>query len=348
MQYRKLGRTGLDVSVICLGTMTWGRQNTQDEAFEQMNYALDQGVNFWDTAELYAVPPTPDTYGKTEEIIGNWFAQTGRRDEVILASKISGRDIPWIRDGGIITADAVEASIDASLRRLQTDIIDLYQLHWPNRPMYAFQSHWTYKPNFKRDVVHDNMIAVLEALDAAVKAGKIRYAGLSNETAWGSMQYLQLAEKHGLPRMVSIQNEYSLLNRLFEPDLHEVAVAEDLGLLAWSPLATGMLSGKYLDGARPSGTRWMLEEGDGRPLARDTSQAQDAVRAYMDVAAQYGLDVCQMALAFVNSRPFLTANIIGATSMEQLKNNIASIDLELSPDIMRDIDAVRRQYPMVY
>jgi aryl-alcohol dehydrogenase-like predicted oxidoreductase len=345
MKYRKLGRTGLDVSLICLGTMTWGRQNSQDEGFAQMNYALEQGVNFWDTAELYAVPPLPETYGKTEEIIGNWFAQTGRRKEVILASKVCGNGLPWIHGGSDITPKVVLEAIDGSLRRLQTDYIDLYQLHWPNRGMYAFQSHWDFAPKFDRKAVEADMISIMEALNNAIKAGKIRYAGLSNETAWGTMKYLQLAETHNLPRMVSIQNEYSLLDRLFEPDLHEVAMAEDIGLLAWSPLATGMLSGKYLNGARPAGTRWTLEH---RKIPRDTAIAQDAIRAYMALAETHGLDMCQMALAFVNSRPFVTANIIGATSIEQLKNNIASVDLTLSNDVFAGIDKIRRQYPRVY
>lgn len=345
MKYNKLGRSGLDVSLICLGTMTWGNQNTQAEGFEQMDYAREQGINFFDTAELYAVPPTPETYGKTETIIGNWFAERGKRDDVVLASKICGKGFPWINEGNDITPDTLQDALHASLKRLQTDYIDLYQLHWPNRGMYAFQSHWGFAPDFDREAVEANFIAVLETLNGFVKEGKIRHVGLSNETAWGTMKYLQLAEKHNLPRMVSLQNEYSLLDRLFDLDMHEIAVAEDVGLLAWSPLATGMLSGKYLDGARPEGSRWSIEH---RDMPRDTDMAQDAVRGYMDVAVKHGLDMCQMALAFVNSRPFLTANIIGATSMEQLKTNIASVDLELSADVLTDIEAVRRRYPMAY
>ncbi len=339
MKYRKLGRTDLDVSVICLGTMTWGRQNTQDEGFEQMDYALERGVNFFDTAEMYAVPPNPDTYGKTETIIGNWFAARQNRDQVILATKIAGARLPWVRDGGPITGKAVTAAVEGSLKRLQTDYIDLYQLHWPNRGSHAFQAHWGFSPDFDLVQEEANFVEVLRALDECVKAGKIRHAGLSNETAWGTMKYLQLAEKHDLPRMVSIQNEYSLLDRKFDLDLHEVAVAEDIGLLAWSPLATGMLSGKYLDGARPAGSRWTLLSGG---VPRDTDTAQAAVRAYMDVADKHGLDVCQMALAFVNDRPFVTANIIGATSMAQLKSNIDSIDVTLSQDVLNDIEAVYR------
>jgi aryl-alcohol dehydrogenase-like predicted oxidoreductase len=235
--------------------------------------------------------------------------------------------------------------VEGSLKRLQTDYIDLYQLHWPNRGSYHFSQHWNYTPKFDNAAVEDNFIEVLQTLSELVEAGKIRHIGLSDETAWGTMKYLELAEKHNLPRMQSLQNEYSLLCRLFEPDLSEVAVAEDCGLLAWSPLATGMLSGKYENGARPDGSRWTLQTGS---IARDTESAHGAVQGYMAVAEKHGLDVCQMALAFVNSRPFVTANIIGATSMEQLKSNIASIDLDLSDDVLCDIDAVRREYPVVY
>lgn len=347
MQYRKLGRTDIDVSVICLGTMTWGRQNTEAEGREQMDYALSEGVNFWDTAEMYAVPPNAETYGKTEEIIGTWFATNpSKRDDVILASKIAGPGPGWIRDGkGKIDRANILEAVEGSLRRLQTDYIDLYQLHWPNRGSYHFGQHWRYDPKFDGVTEEENFVEVLETLDEMVKAGKIRYIGLSDETSWGTMKYLELSQKHSLPRMQSIQNEYSLLCRLFEQDLQEIAIAEDCGLLAWSPLATGMISGKYLDGARPEGTRWTLEH---RGLARDTKQANEAVKAYLSVAEKHGLDVCQMALAFVNRQPFVTANIIGATTMEQLKMNIASIDLDLSQDVLDDIETVFKDYPVPY
>lgn len=346
MQYRKLGRTDLDVSVICLGTMTWGGQNTEAQAHEQMDYALSQGVNFWDTAELYAVPPTPETQGLTEQYIGSWFAKTGKRNDVVLASKATGPGFPWIRDAEPLSRAALERALDGSFTRLQTDHIDLYQLHWPNRGSYAFQKVWDYDPQFDAAEVEANIVEVLETLGDFVKAGKIRHIGLSNETSWGTMKYLQLAEKHGLPRIASIQNEYSLLDRLFEPHLHEIAMAENVGLLAWSPLATGMLSGKYLGGKRPAGTRWAIDDrGD---AGRDTPQANEAVRAYVDIAAKHGLDVCQMALAFVNTRPFVTANIIGATTMDQLKSNIESIDVKLSDEVLADIDGVRRRYAMPY
>ena len=347
MKYRKLGKTDLDVSVICLGTMTWGRQNTEAEGHEQMDYALGEGVNFWDTAEMYAVPPTPDTYGKTEEIIGTWFVKNAaKRSDVILASKIAGPGLGWVRGGNykIDRANILEA-VEGSLKRLQTDYIDLYQLHWPNRGSYHFSQHWRYNPKFDPKAEEANFIEVLETMDELINAGKIRHIGLSDETAWGTMRYLELSQKHGLPRMQSIQNEYSLLCRLFEPDFAEVAVAENCGLLAWSPLATGMISGKYLDGARPESTRWTI---GGQSQARDTRQANKAVKGYIAVAEKHGLDVCQMALAFINDRPFVTSNIIGATTMEQLKSNIASIDIELSQDVLADIENVYRDYPVPY
>lgn len=347
MKYKKLGRTGLDVSVICLGTMTWGRQNTEAEGHEQIEYALDQGVNFWDTAEMYAIPPTADTYGKTEEIIGTWFAKNpAKREDVILASKVAGPGLGWVRGGHnkIGRKNVIEA-VEGSLKRLQTDYIDLYQLHWPNRGSYHFSQHWHFDPRFDAQEVEANFIEVLETLDELIRAGKIRHIGLSDETEWGTMKWLQLSEKLGLPRMQSVQNEYSLTCRLFEPGFAEIAMAEDCGLLAWSPLAAGMLSGKYLDGARPEGTRWTLLSS--KP-ARDTEQSNAAVKRYIEVADKHGLDITQMALAFVNSRPFLTANIIGATSMEQLKSNIASIDLDLSDDVLKDIEDVYKDYPIPY
>ncbi|PCJ99031.1 MAG: aldo/keto reductase [Zetaproteobacteria bacterium] len=345
MKYKTLGRTDLDVSLICLGTMTWGRQNTEAEGHEQMDYALEQGVNFFDTAELYAVPPNPDTYGKTEAIIGTWFNKTGNRDKVILASKVAGPGMQWIRGGGNMTSASIKAALDDSLKRLQTDYIDLYQLHWPNRGGYHFSQHWDYAPKFDKKQIEEDFINVLETLETLVKAGKIRHIGLSNETAWGVMKWLRLSEDKALPRMASIQNEYSLLNRMFDTDLHEIAMAEDCGLLAWSPLGGGLLSGKYLDGARPKGSRWDIDD---RFLQRDTQHANNAVKAYIALAETHGLDICQMALAFVNQQPFVTSNIIGATNMAQLKNNIASIDLTLSQEVLAGIAKIHRQFPMVY
>lgn len=346
MQYRSLGRTDIKVSLICLGTMTWGNQNTEQDGHAQMDYAHSRGVNFFDTAEMYAVPPSAQTYGKTEEIIGSWFATRKNRDKIILATKVAGSGLGWVRGGKYkIDRSNIIAAVEGSLKRLQTDYIDLYQLHWPNRGSYHFNAYWNYKPDFYAALAEENFIEVLETLNDLVVAGKIRHAGLSNETAWGTMRYLQIAKERKLPRMMSIQNEYSLLCRLFEQELQEVALAENVGLLAWSPLATGMLSGKYSGGARPKGTRWTLLPP--KP-ARDTENANAAVREYCAIANKHGLDVCQMALAFVNRQTFVTANIIGATTMDQLKNNIDSINVTLSDDVLRDIAAVRRQYPVPF
>jgi aryl-alcohol dehydrogenase-like predicted oxidoreductase len=346
MKYRMLGRTDVKVSVICLGTMTWGRQNSESDGHAQMDYALSQGINFFDTAEMYAVPPTADTYGKTEEIIGSWLTARKNRDKIVLASKIAGTGLPWVRSGKAkIDRPNILKAVEGSLKRLRTDYIDLYQLHWPNRDDYHFRRYWDFAPAPDVAREQDNFKEVLETLGELIKQGKIRHAGLSNETAWGTMQYLQIANDHNLPRMVSIQNEYSLLCRVFEPDLQEIAQAEDIGLLAWSPLGSGMISGKYRNGARPKGSRWSL--GSGRS-ERDTKQANAAVDAYIDVAKKHGLDVCQMALAFVNRQKFVTTNIIGATTMEQLKINIASIDIDLSDGVLADIDRVRRDYPVPF
>lgn len=346
MKYKKLGRTGLDVSLIGLGTMTWGRQNTQDEGFEQMDYALEQGINFFDTAEMYAVPPTADTYGKTESIIGNWFAARNNRDKVILASKIAGPALPWIRDGkSRIDKKNILLAVEDSLTRLKTDYIDLYQLHWPNRGSYHFGQVWDYAPNFDKQAEEDNFIEVLETLQQLIQEGKIRHIGLSNETAWGTCKWLELSEKLGLPRMASIQNEYSLMARHFEPDLSEIAIHEDCGLLAWSPLTRGLISGKYLDGAMPKGTRLEI---DTRVEHRINPQTDAAIKAYMSLAKQHDLDVCQMALAFVNQQPFMTSNLIGATTMEQLKSNIASINIDLSEEVNIGIKDIRAQYPMTF
>lgn len=358
MEYTKLGSSDLHVSRCCLGTMTWGCQNTEEEGHEQMDYALDQGVTFWDTAEMYAVPPTAETYGKTEEYIGTWFAKTGRRDDVILASKVCGRGMgpmpldgvaDWIR-GAKHKADRdnINAAIDASLKRLQTDYIDLYQLHWPNRMNCHFGRHWGGALDFQdtttgREI--EEFVEILESMNDLIKAGKIRYFGLSDDSPWAIMTYVRLAEKLGLPRIVSIQNEYSLIKRADENYLTECCVREDVAYLPWSPLAQGMISGKYLNGARPDGTRWSL---DTRPNARDTEAANAAVKAYMDVAQKHGLDVCQMALKWCDMQSFVTSTIIGATKMDQLKSNIAAFDIDLSEDVMKDIDDVYHQYPVPY
>lgn len=345
MRYRELGRTELKVSVIGLGTMTWGLQNTQQEGFEQMDYAIDQGINLFDTAEMYAIPPSEKTFGTTETIIGNWFTSRKKRDEVILASKISGPGLRWIRGGQAIDRASILAAVEGSLKRLQTDYIDLYQLHWPNRGAYHFGRFWNFAPDFDAMAEEANFIEVLSTFQELIAQGKIRHVGVSNETAWGLSKYLQLSESHDLPRMVSIQNEYSLLYRHFEPDLSEIAIHEDCGLLAWSPLTRGMLSGKYLDGARPEGARITIET---RPEHRVTPKTDAAISAYIAVANRHDLDPCQMALAFVNDRPFVTSTLIGATNMDQLATNISSIDIKLSDEVYRDIDKVRREYPILF
>lgn len=346
MQYRKLGRTGLDISLIGLGTMTWGLQNNQQQGFEQMDYALEQGINFFDTAEMYAIPPSEKTFGTTETIIGNWFASRLKRDKVILASKISGPGLNWIREGkNVIDQKNIKLAVEDSLKRLQTDYIDLYQLHWPNRGSYHFGQLWDFSPDFDIHAEEENFLEVLNTLHTLINDGKIRHVGLSNETAWGLTKWLQLAEQHNLPRMASIQNEYSLLCRHFEPDLSEIAIHEDCGLLAWSPLARGMLSGKYLKGARPEGARITIET---RPEHRVLPQTDAAVSKYIELAKHYELDPCQMALAFVNSRPFVSSTLIGATNMEQLKSNIASVSIELPAEVCTGIDKIRREYPMLY
>lgn len=350
MRFNKLGKTGIDVSHVCLGTMTWGCQNTEADAHEQMDYALDQGVNFFDTAELYAIPPEEHTQGLTETYIGTWFAKTGNRDKIILASKICGRGFPYIDNAEPISAKRIDLAIERSLKRLQTDYIDLYQLHWPNYPYPHHGSHHMGDIDFTGTdgaKAEAEFLEILNALDKNINAGKIKHFGLSNDTSWGTMKYIQLAEKHGLPRVASVQNEYSLLYQHDDPYLAEVCVHEGVAYLPYSPLSAGSLSGKYLDGARPEGARWSLGK-DNRKNQRDTEMAQAAVCGYMDVAKKYGLDVCQMALAFCYQKSFVTSTIIGATTMEQLKSDIAAKDITLTDEILRDIQAVTNQYPVPY
>ena len=345
MLYRPLGRTGIDVSAICLGSMTWGTQNTEAEGHAQIDYALGQGVNFIDTAEMYPVNPTSaETQGRTEEIIGTWFGKTGRRSDVILATKIAGQGTAWIRDGAPISGPAIEEAVDGSLRRLQTDYIDLYQLHWPNRGHYHFRKSWTYDPSAQdRAETQDHIDEVLTVLGTLVKTGKIRAIGLSNETCWGTGQFLRIAEGNGLPRVASIQNEYSLLQRFFDLDLAELSVNEDVGLLAYSPLAAGILTGKYRNGVVPTGSRKSLNENLG---GRYTGAVVQAVDAYCNVAEKHGLDPAQMALAFCLSRPFMTSAIIGATTMDQLRTNVTASEIRLGDEVIADIAALHKLYPM--
>lgn len=344
MQFHKLGRTGLSVSEICLGTMTWGVQNTEAEGHAQIDYALDKGVNFIDTAEVYAIPSNAKTYGATEKIIGSWIADNkGRRGDFILATKIVGPGRDWIRDGSPISPENIRAAVDGSLARLQTDYIDLYQLHWPNRGHPFHGNSFSYVPSGQDT---PNVLAdieeTLETLDALVRAGKIRHVGLSNETAWGTMQFLRIAEEHDLPRVASVQNDYSLLNRLFDTDGAETAQHEDVGLLAYSGMGGGMLSGKYQGGVVPAGSRGDIIPGLWGRLA---GQATHAVDKYVAVAKKHNLDPGQMALAFVLGKPFLTSLIIGATSMDQLKLNIDAVDVTLSDEVHSEIVEIFREYP---
>jgi len=341
MEYRKLGNTDLKVSSICLGTMTWGEQNTEAEGFEQMDYALDQGVNFWDTAELYAVPPKEETYGHTEIIIGNWFEKTKKRDQVILASKVAGPMRPYLRGGGYqYGIKNITEALEGSLKRLKTDYIDLYQLHWPERTTNMFGT-LGYEHEDKND--WNQFEDVLGHLKIFIDQGKIRHVGLSNETPWGVNKCLELAKDGTLPRMLSIQNPYSLLNRTFEVGLAEIAIREEIGLLAYSPLASGYLSGKYKNGARPANARITLDPNFWGRYEKPNTEA--AVEAYDKIAKKYNLVLSEMALKFCEIQKFMTSVIIGATTMEQLQSNIRSIDVKLTNEIIEDINKVQQLYP---
>ena len=340
MNYKKLGNTELDVSTICLGTMTWGEQNTQEEAFEQMDFALSNGVNFWDTAELYAVPPRKETYGDTEEIIGNWFEKTKKRKEVILATKVGGPGRDYLRNGeNSFTGPNLESALNNSLKRLKTDYIDLYQLHWPERNVNNFgRLGYVHKEND-----WNQFEDVLSELDKFIKTGKIRYVGLSNETPWGALNYLQLSKDKNLPRMMSIQNPYSLLNRSYEVGLAEVSIREKIGCLAYSPLASGYLTGKYRNKNFPKGSR-MERDFDFWTRYRKPN-TENAVEFYFDISEKYNLDMSQMSIKFCEIQEFMTSVIIGATTMEQLKTNIESVNVELSNDVIEEINKVQTIYP---
>lgn len=344
MKLKPLGRTGINVTEICLGTMTWGVQNTEADAHAQLDYAMDAGINFIDTAEAYAVPPAPETYGKTETYISTWLKTSGKRDKIVLATKIAGGgNQSWIRDGSAPSAKTVRVALEGSLKRLQTDYIDLYQIHWPARPHYNFGNSWKYDPTgTDRALVVAQMEEVLESLGALVKEGKIRHVGLSNETAWGTMQWLRLSEEKGLPRMASLQNEYGLLQRHFDLDMAEMCHHEDVGLLAYSTLAAGVLTGKYLDGNMPEGSRATVAK-DG--FWRRNRHSEPVVKRYVDLAREHGLDPASMAIAFSLSRPFMTSVIIGATSLEQLKTDIDAAGITLSADVLAGIEAIHRDYP---
>ena len=342
MNLKKLGRTDVSVTDICLGTMTWGSQNTEAEGHAQIAMARDAGINFMDTAEVYAVPGSPETSGRTEEIIGNWFAANGDRDKWVLATKIVGGGNAHIRNGHRPDAASIREAIEGSLKRLKTDYVDLYQIHWPSRGHYNFENYWRYAPE-KQDTADAlaNMEEVLGAMGDLVREGKIRHFGLSNETTWGLAQWVRLAEEKGLPRAVSVQNEYSLIRRIFDHDMAELSHHEDVGLLAYSPLAGGMLSGKYFDGATPKGSRKDYQKG----FWRLNDQSDAATHAYHDVAARHGLDTVQMAIAFCRTRPFITSTIIGATSTDQLTQVLGALEVTLSPEVLADIDATYRRFP---
>ena len=342
MIYTNLPHTDIEVSKICLGTMTWGNQNTEEEGHEQINYALDKGVNFLDTAELYPVPAHKDRYAATEKVIGNWFKKNGNREDIVLASKIAGKAemTKFIRTSGFTRESIIEA-VEGSLQRLQTDYIDLYQLHWPDRSTNYFGQR-----GYKHDISdhwEDNIHQVLETFRDLIREGKIKHVGISNETPWGTMRFLEESKVHGtLPRTITVQNPYSLLNRLFEVGMAEISMREQVGLLAYSPMGFGALSGKYLGDRMPEGSRLSLFPNYNRYIG-DT--AVEATKKYYDLAQANGITLAQMALAFVNTRPFVTSTIIGATSIKQLEENIGSIDIDLSEDILKEIEAIHNSIP---
>ena len=341
MKFKKLGTTDLDVSLICLGTMTWGTQNSEKEAHEQMDYSVAHGINFFDTAEIYSVPPNAESYGKTEIIIGNWFAERKNREKIILASKVAGPGCSWIRGGkNNFNEKKIGEAIDGSLKRLKTDYIDLYQLHWPERSTNYFG---------KRDYSEDNnegewhsFESILEALQKFIKKGKIRYIGMSNETPFGLSNYIGLSKSKSLPRMMSVQNPYNLVNRTYEIGMSEISLREKCGLLVYYPLAAGALSGKYRNGKMPKNSRLALFKGWERHLNPLALKAYDE---YFKLAKENDLTMVQLAQSFVNSRPFVTSNIIGATTMEQLKENIDSINIELSDEIIEKINQIHNNNP---
>ncbi|MBF2735668.1 MAG: NADP(H)-dependent aldo-keto reductase [Betaproteobacteria bacterium AqS2] len=346
MKMRKLGRTGIEVSEICLGTMTWGEQNTEAEGHEQLDYAIAQGINFIDTAELYAVPPRKETYGATEKIIGSWLQKRGKRDDLVIATKAMGPapELDYARPDGQgpdLKPEQLAYAVDQSLQRLGTDYVDLYQLHWPSRPVNSFGRR--YLPLEFDRAKGVPILDTLQACGELVKSGKVRHIGLSNETPWGTMEYLRLADQHDLPRVVSVQNAYSMLNLIYEYAMSEVSHFEDVGLLAYSPLASGQLSGKYLNGAKPEGARLTLF-GARYSSRYEQEDTETCIQALVDLAAKHGLDPCQMAIAYTLKNNFTTSSIIGATKMDQLKTNIAAADVELSDEVMEAIKEINLRF----
>lgn len=345
MELRRLGRTDTHVSALCLGTMTFGEQNSEAEGHAQMDYSLEKGINFFDAAELYPIPPKRETQGRTERVIGTWFKKTGNRDKVIMATKVVGRTVmDWFRENGELgrlTREQIEFAVDRSLKNLQTDYIDLYQIHWPDRNVSGFGSNPTRWVDAEPAEDENSIESTLEILGDLVKAGKIRHVGISNESAWGAMRYVAASEHLGLPRVASIQNAYSFVNRTFEGGLAEVATRENVGLLAYSVLAQGYLTGKYQDGALPKGARKTLFD---RLQRYEHPRTLEAIDAYIDLAKQSGLDPAQMAIAHAVSRSFVTSVIIGATRMDQLETNIAAADVKLSDEVLAKIDAIHQEF----
>ncbi len=342
MNYKKLGNTDLNVSTICLGTMTWGEQNSEKEGFEQMDFALNQGVNFWDTAEIYSIPMREETYGETERIIGNWFEKTKKRNEIVLATKVCGNTSnKYIRGGGnSFGKKKIIEALDESLKRLKTDYIDLYQLHWPERNTNFFGDYgYEHDENDKNWTPFEE---ILESLKKFIEQGKIRYVGLSNETAWGLSKFLELSKMKGLPKMMSVQNPYNLLNRTYEVGLAEISVREQSGLLAYSPLAFGYLTGKYRNNKLPAKSRMQLFKNFNR---YKNENGQKAIDEYYKISKKYNLDFTQMSLKFCEIQHFTTSVIIGATTMEQLKTNIESVNVNLNSDIINDINKIQQKYP---
>ena len=347
MQMTKLGRTDIEVSKFCLGSMTWGTQNTFAEGHAQIERALDAGINFVDTAEMYPVNPlSAETQGRTEEVIGDWFAKGGARDRMVLATKHSGEGIKYVRGGNPITGASIPEALDGSLKRLKTDYVDLYQFHWPNRGSYMFRKNWLYDPSSQnRAETIQNIEDCLGALQVEVDKGRIRAFGMSNDSAWGLTQWANAAERGSGPRIATVQNEYSLMCRIADTDVAEACHNEDIGMLSFSPLATGLLTGKYQGGAVPEGSRLSHSPELG---GRKTERAFEAVDAYLAVAQKHGLDPVHMAMAFVRDRPFMASAIFGSTTMEQLDRIIAGADLVLSDEVMADIDVAHRAHPMPY
>ena len=350
MKYRQLGNSDLKVSEICLGTMTWGSQNNQADANEQLDLAYDNGINFIDTAEMYAIPPKPETYGTTEKIIGNWLRENSKkRKDIILATKIAGNGLSWIRGGGDIDGKSIFSSVNASLKRLQTDYIDLYQLHWPNRTSPHFGKHWPGKLNFSSVDINEEegkIYEILESIDFCIKEGKIRHFGVSDDTPWDIHAYLKISKKNKLPRPISIQNEFNLLHTKDWPYLLELCVNENIGFLPWSPLAGGALTGKYIDGVRPKNSRWAISQGSG--FFRDTHKSNEAVKQFVKIAQENKISIAQLALSWCKDIDGVSSTIIGATTTEQLNENVSAFELNLDEKTKEKINDVIKQYPSPY